>query len=258
MTLVLRAAFVAVGVVFAVPAAAGDYLNSDSPHAMAMRNLPFGRAFDDSTSGRINMAPRVPMPHIITKAEWGGGEATTSLLRAHLPTRLTLHHGGVRVNPAADHVKALRGLQRYGWNEKNWPDLPYHFVIEPDGLIYEGRDPLKVGDTNTSYDPTGHLLVCVSGNYEDQTVNEKQLAAICDLYAWLSDRYNINPETLGGHMEYAETLCPGRNLQALLVSGLLEGEIRRRLRSAYGLTGEPKPTASAKTAVGTQATTRTK
>jgi hypothetical protein len=229
----LRALCAIAALAATAPAAAGDYLPSNEPRPMAMRNLPFGRAFDDATSGHINPAPKVPKPRVIPKSEWGGGEATTSLMRAHFPTRLTLHHGGVRVDPAADHVKALRGLQMYGWNQKNWPDLPYHFVIEPDGNIYEGRDPLKVGDTNTTYDPTGHLLVCISGNFEEQTVNEKQLAAVCDLYAWLCDLYNVNPETLRGHQEYAETLCPGRNLQALVCSGLLEGEIRRRMRAAY-------------------------
>ena len=40
-----------------------------------------------------------------------------------------------KTNPA-DFV---RNMQAWGQRDKHWPDLPYHFLIAPDGEIYEGR-----------------------------------------------------------------------------------------------------------------------
>ncbi len=213
---------------------AKDYASSDQPLPMAMRNLPFGRSFDASTSGTINPNPRVARPKIITKAEWGGAESSGTM-RSHFPSRLTFHHEGSNkpAKPGDDAPAGLRALQKYGWSQKGWADLPYHFLVDADGRIYAGRDPMKVGDTNTKYDPSGHLLLTVIGNYEIQAANEKQLTAICDLMAWLCDYYNINPESLRGHMEYADTQCPGKYLYPFVASGFFEGEVRRRLRAAY-------------------------
>lgn len=199
-----------------------------------MRNVAFGRTFDDSTSGTINPSPRVPKPKIISKAEWGGGESSGTM-KSHFPVRLTFHHEGSPkpLTPGEDPKRLLQNLQKYGWAQKNWPDIPYHFLIDLDGNIYEARNVLKVGDTNTKYDPAGHLLISVMGNYERQAANEKQLMAICDLMAWASDYFNINPESLRGHQEYADTDCPGKYLYPFVVSGFFEGEVRKRIHDAY-------------------------
>jgi len=45
--------------------------------------------------------------------------------------------------------------------DRNWIDIPYHFLIDPNGNVYEGRNVFTVGETATEYDPTGHLLILV-------------------------------------------------------------------------------------------------
>lgn len=212
---------------------------------MAMREEPLGRAFDPATSGQINQATKVPKPKILTKTEWGGGEASTTLLRSHFPVFITLHHTGDNkpLTREKDPKQHLRNIQQWGWRDKKWADLPYHYLIDLDGNIYEGRDPLKVGDTNTKYDPAGHFLISVIGNYMVQAPNENQLKAIADLFAYACDYYNISPATLRGHRDVVSgTSCPGKFLYPYVTSGMLEGEIRRRLQSAYGINAEDAPT----------------
>ena len=222
-------------------AAAGKYEPADSPRPMALRGIDIGRKFDASTSGTINPAPKVPKPRIVTKQEWGGGESSGTM-RSHFPLRLTLHHegSGKPQLPTDDAAKELKALQAYGWKSKGWADIPYHYVIDVNGNIYEARDPMKVGDTNTTYDPSGHLLVTAMGNYELQAPTIKELDAICDLMAWLCDYYNIDPASLRGHMEYADTLCPGKTLFPYVVSGYIEGQVRSRIRDAYLGKSTPK------------------
>lgn len=226
-------------------AGAQPYLTSDVPRPMAKRNIELGRTFDASSSGTINNAAKVPKPTIITKAEWGGGESSGTM-KSHFPISITFHHEGSPkpLTPNENPKELLQKLQKYGWNQKNWPDLPYHYLVDLDGNLYEGRDPMHVGDTNTKYNPAGKLLISVMGNYELQAANEKQLTKIADLMAWLCDYYNIPPDTIRGHMEYTPTDCPGKYLYPFVASGFFEGEVRKRIAKAYGASEDGETTST--------------
>jgi len=165
---------------------------------------------------------------IITVEEWGGTQYEDTGSK-HKPKMLTLHHGGTDWLDGRDPKEYLRDLQQWSRNEKKWPDIPYHYMIDIDGNIYEARNPLYPGDTNTSYDPKGHIITCVMGNYEKRRPTVEQLEAIINLLAWQCDEFDISPETLKGHKDYADTLCPGKNLYSYISGGFLEHEIKRRV-----------------------------
>lgn len=219
----------------AAPVWAQPFPDSSHPRPMALRNLDMGRSFGPETSGTLNQNAKVPKPRVISKAEWGGGESSGTM-KSHFPVSLTVHHEGSPhiLTPDKDPKVLLQNLQKYGWNQKNWPDLPYHFLVDLDGNIYEGRDPMKVGDTNTSYNPAGKLLVTMMGNTALQAPNEKQLQAMVDIMAWAADYYNIDPATIKGHMEYTQTACPGKYLYPFVASGFFEGQVREKIAKAYG------------------------
>jgi hypothetical protein len=42
-------------------------------------------------------------------------------------------------------------MQGWGQREKKWPIVPYHFLIAPDGRIFEGRPIAYEPDSNTKY-----------------------------------------------------------------------------------------------------------
>jgi hypothetical protein len=44
-------------------------------------------------------------------------------------------------------------LQDWSRNTRKWLDIPYHYIIDLDDRIYEGRD------TNTEYDSAGQALI---------------------------------------------------------------------------------------------------
>lgn len=81
-------------------------------------------------------------------------------------------------------------------NTRGWPDIPYHYLIDPDGKIYEGRDITLAGDTNTEYDPVGHALVVVLGDFDKIDPNAAQLDATVNVMAMLAKRYNVAPTTI--------------------------------------------------------------
>ena len=139
----------------------------------------------------------------------------------HSVERLTIHHTGVELGENRLAPARLRAHQEFHQTERGWPDLAYHFAIDRAGNLYEGRSPELRGDTATSYDPTGHLLVVLEGNFDIETTAEPQLRSLTEWLAWAVRSYAVGPETIKSHRDYApgETSCPGDNIYSLLLSG---------------------------------------
>ncbi len=167
---------------------------------------------------------------IIPVTEWGGTPPPFTLPE-HQISRITIHHGGVTFTADQDVNAYLKHLQTWSRSEKGWMDIPYHYLIDLQGRIYEGRDLRYPGDTNTQYDPTGHALICLIGNYEEQEPNETQLHAIAWLCARLSKKYQIPLTQIKAHKDYTKTACPGKHLYAALQNGTLFSLIRQYLKT---------------------------
>ncbi len=168
----------------------------------------------------------VSAPDIISSRQWGG-KALTDTLPPHKIKRITVHHGGVYFNPDSNVITYLRKLQKWSREKKHWIDIPYHYMIDFQGRIYAARPLRFPGDTNTDYDPRGHALICVIGNFEEQTVNEKQLDSLTALIAWLMVKYHVPIDSVKTHKDYTETLCPGKNLYYYYRNG----QIKKRILS---------------------------
>ena len=61
-------------------------------------------------------------------------------------------------------------------------------------------------------DQTGHLLVVLEGNFEEEQPTELQMESLRRLVAFMGARHGITPEMIGSHKDFAETLCPGKHL----------------------------------------------
>ena len=161
------------------------------------------------------------------------GGADMRLRIAHRITHVTLHHTGDArpLLPGDDPVQRLRGLQSWGASDRNWWDVPYHFLLDLDGRIFEGRDYHFMGETNTTYDPGGHFLISIIGNYGRQEPTQAQLNAIADLMAWALQEFDLPLDRIGGHYNYASTTCPGTHLRKYLEDGTFRRMVAARLGS---------------------------
>lgn len=141
----------------------------------------------------------------------------------HLVERLTIHHTGVALGADHEAPSRLRAHQAFHQADRGWPDLAYHFSIDQTGNVYEGRSPEFRGDTATSYDPTGHLLVVLEGNFDVEATGGAQLRSLAELLAWAAGHYSVGSDAIKSHRDYApgETSCPGDNVYAYLTSGEL-------------------------------------
>jgi hypothetical protein len=177
----------------------------------------------------------VPAPAIVPRSGWNANEARP--YKHHVPVRITIHHEGTRLEDTADAARKIRNIQIWGMGkDRNWTDIPYHFLVGRDGTIYEGRDPMTVGETATEYDPTGHLLINCLGNLNQQPLPDAQLKSLIDMIAYACRKYNIGYETIASHRDYsAQTTCPGENLYVHVKSGYIKEEVKKRLEAGVRL-----------------------
>lgn len=170
---------------------------------------------------------------MVPASAWGSIPAEPGRLTPHAVERITLHHGGVPYRKGRVTAEYLRSLQAWSRREKGWADVPYHYVIDPAGVIHEGRPIGFAGDTNTDYDPTGHALVVVLGNFEDEVPSERQLSATVDAMAMIAARHGVSPDRIAGHKDHSgQTVCPGRHLARYLDDGRFRAQVAERLRTA--------------------------
>ena len=157
--------------------------------------------------------PSVPV--VVACRDAWGAQPTSGAMVEHAPMRLTLHHTAVSQTAISQGPARARQHQRYH-QSLGWPDLAYHFLVDRSGLAYEGREVRFRGDTGTEYDPTGHFLVCMEGDFDAQEPTLAQVETTVALLAWASQRYGIEATTLAGHGAYAVTSCPGAAVSAMI------------------------------------------
>ena len=165
--------------------------------------------------------------NIIPRAGWTANEPRP--YKQHVPVRITVHHEGTRLEVTDDAAKKIKAIQVWGMGpDRSWVDIPYHFLIAPDGKIYEGRAVTTVGETATEYDPTGHLLITCLGNLEQQEVPSAQLASLIKLIAHACKKYNLPYETITSHRDNStQTTCPGKNLYKYFENGYVKAEVKK-------------------------------
>lgn len=174
---------------------------------------------------------QAPDPAIVAVSDWGGTPADPVQARRHTITHITLHHQGEAFKVGTDPRQYLRNLQNWSRNSKGWLDIPYHYIIDLEGHVYEGRDIAYAGDTNTEYDPTGHALIEVVGNFEEVEPNQQQLDAVVNVMAMLAKKYKVPVEHIASHRDHSNnTVSPGANLYRYVQSGYFKEQVALRLQ----------------------------
>lgn len=171
-------------------------------------------------------------PAIVTRAGWRADPLACPAPRIAIPTpRLWLHH-----TAAEQHgPEGVRQTQRFHIDSRGWSDIAYSFLVDDDGVAYEGRGAGRAGAHTDGDNSKSHAIVAM-GNYDVRPPPPELEAGIVDL-AVAGHRAGWWPgQITGGHTDApgAETACPGRFLEARIL------ELNRRIAAA--LAGGATPT----------------
>lgn len=117
--------------------------------------------------------------------------------------------------------------------KKDWPGIAYHYVLMADGKIYQTNELETV-----SYHALGHNSytcgICLSGNFEESKVPQKQLDALVWLIRKVKGKLpnfrRVNP-----HGFYKSTQCPGKNMPMDKIRARVEKSTDYSLYIAGGL-----------------------
>ena len=199
-------------------------------HLLCMATLAGCAMGPGPTTRTPTRTPTLATPPIVDVEHWGGSPSTTAQPQ-HRISRITLHHQGEIVATDVDASAYLRRLQQWSRLTRRWSDIPYHYVIAPDGVIYSARPLSEPGDTNTDYNPHGHALVMLMGNFEVQQPSPAQLTRMVELMAWIAQSQGLSAAEIATHKDFSQqTVCPGKNLEPYLRSGWLHRAVTARMK----------------------------
>lgn len=191
------------------------------------------RSNDDETfsaSERVraceDMQERYPKEFRVSrtvKTDGGGRPYRWPLSYSSSVKLLVVHHTAVAVTgdkrPAAERVRAIYS---YHAVNRGWGDVGYHFLIDEDGRIYEGRaGGERVVGGHAYCNNIGTVGVALLGNFETEKPPLKQIQSLQWLLADLAETYDIDLRSSGtvfhgaafepvvGHRDLSATACPG-------------------------------------------------
>jgi|GEM_PF-2739906 len=206
---------------------ANDRYCPTAPVTRAQMATFLGRALDLAP---IAVPPRPDTIDVVARNEWGAAPPN-GVFTNHTIDHITIHHAGSATGVVGP--PQFLGWQAYH-QSLGWPDVAYHFIVGRDGLVYEGRPFSAAGDTATDYDPTGHLLIVVEGDFNESTPTPGQLENVARLVAWGGQMFGVPVAEAKGHRDHASTTCPGDNLYASIDDGSL-AERAQELLDAGGV-----------------------
>jgi len=153
---------------------------------------------------------------IIPRSTWGAAPENPSYMSPHVApwNRITVHHTAMPLAVSANQntrAAELRVIQRAHLNKpEGWGDIGYHFLIDPEGRIYEGRR-LNWRGAHVKGMNDHNLGVCLMGNFDQMRPTAAAIASLQRLLDELSRVNGIPHNAVTWHKEWpsASTECPG-------------------------------------------------
>lgn len=153
-------------------------------------------------------------------------------------THLIVHHSA-GANSANDWAAVVRSIWNFHVNTNGWDDIGYNWLIDPNGVLYEGRgDGIRGAHFCAQNGAT--MGVCVMGNFTSILPQAEAVNTLVTLLAWKCCDLELDPQDfafhgpsglnlfhISGHKDGCNTACPGDSFYPTLpdVRDAVEGFI---------------------------------
>ncbi len=170
----------------------------------------------------------VNYPQIISREQWGNPEPNWSEWTPEYAklTRVILHH--TATTESGDSYADMRAIWYYHAKTLGWGDIGYHYVVDSQGRIFEGRyydkayarqNRVEVIGGHAYGNNYGTVGVSMIGNYQVSTPTTQALNSMARITGYKLAPYKIDPsgngpsgEAVVGHYQVYSTSCPGVNI----------------------------------------------
>lgn len=238
------------------PDGAAPELRTISVHTVDARYGPPEPA-PDAPGGPDAAASLVARPAVVSRTAWGSpdGQGSRAAPAYRAARHMVVHHTADANSLASgqrwsDRVRAIWSFHTI---TRGWGDIGYNYLIDPNGVIYEGR---AGGDDAVGFHDTanyGSMGVAVIGTYSSVAPTGAAQGSLIELLAWKADQKDIDPlgrsfyygcsisqycspfnagavmSNIAGHRHVTpgRTTCPGDALEPLLPQ--IREQVRARL-----------------------------
>ncbi len=169
--------------------------------------MPALRSIDvntvDARFGPQSPAPAAALdalgkPSVVSRTAWGNpdGQSSRATPVYYPANHMVVHHTADSNSLAgsetswADRVRAEWSFHTY---TRGWGDVGYNFLIDPNGVIYEGR---AGGDDAVAFHDTanyGSMGVVIIGTYSSVAPTQAARGSLVELLAWKAGQKRIDP-----------------------------------------------------------------
>ncbi|MFK7771376.1 MAG: N-acetylmuramoyl-L-alanine amidase [Saprospiraceae bacterium] len=175
-------------------------------------------------------------PDICGRACWcpSGDCPIDTTPESTVASHFIVHHSAGQTT-SSDFAAVVRSYYDLHTSTNGWDDIGYNWLIDGNGVIYEGRGQGLQG-AHFSCMNENTIGICVIGNYENATPTSEAINALQNFIAWGSCEEDIdvlgmdlhpsstfNLNNISGHLDgndspnaCSSTVCPGVNLYGLL------------------------------------------
>jgi N-acetylmuramoyl-L-alanine amidase len=119
-----------------------------------------------------------------------------------------------------DNIETIR---KWHVEERGWNDVGYHFFIQSNGNIQDGRPLSKVGAHTVGHNADS-VGICLHGR---KNFTQEQFNSLRRLVIALSSDYGAL--SIHGHCEFAPKTCPNFDYKAIFNIGDLDPKTKKRV-----------------------------
>ncbi len=200
----------------------------------AMREGLFGENFfkifpEKTLSPQVNLTCPCPQPDFQNRLDWcpsGNCPKSTSPSFTNV-THLIIHHSA-GTNTATDWSAVVRSIWDFHVNVNGWDDIGYNWLVDPNGVLYEGRGDGVLG-AHFCGKNGGTMGVCMMGDFTNVSPTPAAVETLTELLAWkacdvgadpLGSAFHassgLNLNRISGHRDGCATACPGDSFYPML------------------------------------------
>jgi LysM repeat protein len=153
---------------------------------------------------------------IVRRREWTKAKIGRNHRKMRGIKRITIHHTGEYAGTARlSDREILRRIDRYHREGRKWAAIGYHYLIAPDGRIYEGR-PESIQGAHTANNNSHNLGISMMGDFHRSPPNARHLAVLEKFLNDTHRRLRVSKKKIYGHRDLSPSICPGDALYAWL------------------------------------------
>lgn len=171
---------------------------------------------------------KTPPPDTVAATDWGALAPGADIIRQR-PRRVIVSEVRAAVDDP-NSAATIRALQWVATNLLGRDFLPYHFLIDGAGTIFQGVSSATV---RVPDHPAGDVVVGLLADSQRDGVSEATQAALGRLLGWLGDAYMIGPSSVDVAAGAPDAL---RKLGGELRTAMDRATVRSRLFFAAGNT----------------------